>query len=474
MQYLVFFTRMKHLRRIYSFFLAVRKLPVQTGFFILIMFTVTFAQAYENEVFYRNGYYRWRVDGVEQGQTSDLATAVNNGIAGGGRDLHITTGGKLHSQIDLAANLNLYCHNNTFEKTHTGYGFYRNGQGPIGIYEMTLNTSSGEGMGIRTSRASDLVFMNIHITGGSIGIRVDSHPSRPYEDGRWCYNLVVQDCTFKNCSSHGLETYSVDGVSVSGIIARNCGECGVLFNKTMNGHVGSVYAYRCCYGGGYAGLRFANSCAYMQVENSTSIECGRGIFILTDSNNIRVKNCYLLNCTDIGIWFQDVADCTVDYGVNNCGTAISGSGSWANTTSNTGSFGIKRIRNQGTSMYLDGMGRTTNGEDAGQYANTDHINAYWALIPVDSYYYVVNQGTGMKLDGYGRTENGSNCAQHSAETQHANAQWEVVAAGNNYYYLVNRGTGMKLDGYGLSAENSSCKQYSNSTTHPNAQWTFQD
>lgn len=448
------------------------KASVLISLIALIMLGVSVAQAYDNEVFYRNGYFRWRVDGVELGQSSDLATAINSGIAGGGRELHITTGGNLYSQINLASNLYIYCHNNSFTKGHSGYGFFRDGGGPIGIYDMTLTASRGAGMGIRTSRANDLTFVNVHIVGGSIGIRVDSHPSRPYEDGRWFYNLYVNNCSFDNCSSHGLETYGLDGFSVSGIVATNCGECGVLFNKSVGGHVGSVYAYRCCYGGGYAGLRFANDCAYVQVENSTSIECGRGLFILTGSNNIWVKNCQLINCTDVGIWFQDVVNCTVDYGSNNCGAWISGSGSWANTTSSLGSFIIKRVRNRGTSMYIDGMGRTSNGEDAGQYANTSHINASWGFIPVGSYYYVVNQGTGMKLDGYGRTSNGSACAQYSAATQHPNAQWSVVSAGSGYYYLINRGTGMKIDGYGLTANGSSLMQYSASTTHPNAQWSM--
>ena len=440
-----------------------------TVVFIVSMFVCdSVVQAYDNEVFYRNGYFRWRVDGVELGQSSDLSTAINSGIAGGGRDLHITTTGNLYSQINLEASLNMYFHGGTLTKAFNGDGFLQDGGGPIGIYDLTLTTSYS-GMGIHTSRASDVVCQNVHIIGGGIGIRVDSHPSRPYEDGRWCYNLVVQDCSFDGCSSHGLETYGVDGVSVSGIEANNCGECGVLFNKTTGGWVGSVHAYRCCYGGGYAGLRFANDCSYMQVENSTSIECGRGIFILTGSNNIWIKNCMVVDTTDIGVWFQDVVNCTIDYGCNNSGTSISGSGSWANLTSNVGSFGVKRIQNRSTGMYVDGMGRTTNGADACQYASTSHINSYWSFVPVGSYYYVVNQGTGFKLDGYGRTTNGESAAQYSSSSQHVNAQWQLVSAGSGYYFLQNVGTGMRLDGYGRTTNGDQVAQYNN-TTHVNAQW----
>ncbi|KAF0093266.1 MAG: mannanase [Puniceicoccaceae bacterium 5H] len=425
---------------------------------------------YANEVFWRNGYYRWTNNNVEQGQSSDLATAINNAIGSGNRDLHILVGGSLHSQVDLQPGLNIYGHNNTFDKTHGGYGFFRDGSGPIGIFDLTLTAPRGSGMGIRTSRASDIDIRNVHIVGGSIGIRVDSHPSRPYEDGRWVYNLNVQDCSFDNCSSHGLETYGVDGNNVSGIVATNCGECGVLFNKSVNGHVWSVYAYRCCYGGGYAGLRFANDCGYFEVENATSIECGRGLFILTGSHDIWVKNVYIADTSDIGIWLEDVDNCTVDYGANNSGTSVSGSGSSSNTTSNLGSFGIKRLQNRATGMYLDGMGRTSNGADAAQWSNTSSIHATWGLVPVGSNYYVVNQGTGMKLDGYGRTTNGDAAALYTAGSQHPNTQWTLQSAGSGYYYLQNVNTGMKLDGYGRTTDGDTAAQYSGSTTSTNAQW----
>ena len=449
---------------------ASRRLFGLLGLLCLFAWGATAAHAYDHEVFWRNGYYRWKTFNVERGQTSDLATAINNAIETGNRDLHILVGGNLNAQINLQPGLNIFGHNNTFQKTHGGYGFYRDGTGDLGIYDLTLTAPRGAGMGIRTSRASDVDIRNVRIVGGSIGIRIDSHPSRPYEAGRWVYNLSVVDCTFDNCSSHGLETYGVDGVSVSQIVATNCGECGVLFNKSVTGHVGSVYAYRCSYGGGYAGLRFANDCAYFQVENVTSIECGRGLFILTGSHDIWVKNCYIANCSNIGIWFENVSNCSVDYGANNSGTAVAGSGSFANVTTQLGSFGVKRVRNRGTGMYLDGLGRSANGADAGQWANSAHINATWCLVPVGANYYVVNQGTGLKLDGYGRTTNGSAAAQHTASSQHPNAQWNVVSAGSGYYYLVNVGTGMKLDGYGRTTNGDAVAQYSGSTTHPNAQW----
>ena len=149
----------------------------------------------------------------------------------------------------------------------------------------------------------------------------------------------------------------------------------------------------------------------------------------------------------------------------------SGSSGGGNNGGGGGVTGIKQIRNRGTGMYLDGMSRTSNGSEVGQYANTTHVNAHWNITSAGSgYYYITNQGTNMKLDGYGRTSNGSACAQHSNNTTHVNAQWSLVSAGSGYYYIVNRGTNMKLDGYGRTSNGSACAQYSNSTTHHNAQW----
>jgi hypothetical protein len=156
-------------------------------------------------------------------------------------------------------------------------------------------------------------------------------------------------------------------------------------------------------------------------------------------------------------------------------TTTSGGSTTTTTSGSSGITGVKQLRNRGTGLYLDGMGRTNNGADCGQYANTTHPNAHWNITSAGSgYYYLINQGTNMKLDGYGRTGNGDACAQYSSSTTHVNAQWSIVSAGSGYYYLVNRGTNMKLDGYGRTENGSACAQYSNSTTHVNAQWQITD
>jgi hypothetical protein len=426
------------------------------------------ALAYPNEVRQSGSSYIWRVNDVDQGSTSSLAAAINNCIGTGNREVHVLVGGTLSEQINLQPGLTLYCHNVTFNKNHTGYGFYRDGTGNIKIYDMILNNNTN--MGIRTSRASDLYFQNVRIYGGSIGIRVDSHPSRPYEEGRWVYNLHVQDCRFENGSSHGLETYSVDGFKAYGIIARNMGECGVLLNKTVNGTIGTVDAYRCSYGGGYAGLRFANTCSGVTADRLIARECGRGYFVLSGSNNCHLNNAQITDCTDIGIWLENVANCSVKAGCTNSGVSVSGSGSYANVSSSCsgGSATYYRIQNRGTGLFLDGMGRTVNGDACGQYGNTTHVNAQWEMISTGSYYQFRNRGTGLLLDGMGRTTNGSDLGQY-ANTTHVNSQWSVQQYSGSYSRIQNRGTGLFIDGMGRTTNGANCGQYANSTS-VNAQW----
>ena len=285
---------------------------------------------YTNEVRASGSNFIWRVNNVDQGTTSSLATAINNAIGTGNREVHVLNGGTLSAQVNLQPGLTLYCHNVTFNKNHTGYGFFRDGTGGIKIYDMTLNNNTN--MGIRTSRASDIYIQNVKIYGGSIGIRIDSHPSRPYEPGRWVFNVHIQDCRFENGSSHGLETYAVDGFKGYGIVARNMGECGVLLNQTINGTLGTVNAYRCGNGGGYAGLRLANSCARVTTDMLYADQCGRGYFVLSGSNNSTLKNCRITNGTGIGVWLENVVNCAVLAGCTNDGVSVSGSGSYANVS----------------------------------------------------------------------------------------------------------------------------------------------
>jgi hypothetical protein len=438
---------------------------------ILSLFTqalfVNQALAYPNEVRQSGSNYIWRINDVDQGTTSSLATAINNCMSGS-RDIHILTGGTLTSTLTVrATNVKLFCHNNTFTRNFSGTGVINTYNG-FEIHDMILRGGT-DGYGIRSSRASNLKFINVQVYDCPwIGIRVDSRESNPWD--YWVYGLEVRNCRFENIGSHGLETYSVDGVTIDGIIARNCGECGVLLNQTRNGTIGTVDAYRCAYGTGYAGLRFANSCSQITANSLVARECGRGYFVLSGSNNCHLNNARITDGTGIGIWLENVVNCSVKAGCTNDGVSVSGSGSYANVSSSCSGTGTTyyRIQNRGTGLFLDGMGRTTNGSACGQYANTTSVNAQWEQVTMGSYVQLRNRGTGMLLDGMGRTTNGSDAGQY-ANTTSNNAQWSVQQYSGSYYRIQNRGTGLYLDGMGRTTNGSACGQYANATS-VNAQW----
>jgi pectate lyase len=134
-----------------------------------------------------------------------------------------------------------------------------------------------------------------------------------------------------------------------------------------------------------------------------------------------------------------------------------------------GSGNYVRLQNRGTGLYLDGMGRTVNGDACGQYGNTSHVNAQWELIDAGSgYKQLRNVGTGLYLDGMGLTANGSECGQY-ANTTHINSHWSVQQYSGVYYRIQNRGTGLFIDGMGRTANGDAAGQYAN-TSHVNAQW----
>ncbi|UII25750.1 RICIN domain-containing protein [Fulvivirga maritima] len=436
---------------------------------------INYANAYEHEVWQSGGRYYWKTFDVERGSSTDLAVAVEGAMGdSGNRDIHILTSGTLYSTINVSRpGVRIHGHGNTFTCSFSGSGILNNGHDGFEMHNLTLRNVVG-GYGIRSSSASNLSFTDLNLINIDwIGIRIDSRTSNPWNYTE--YNLYMRDILVENIGSHGIETYSIDGVDFDGTMtARNTGGCGVLLNQSHNGTIETVDAYNCDWGGGYAGLRFANGCSNITAETLYADRCGRGFFIVQSGPTI---NCHLnyaeiRECSDVGIWIENGTNCSVESGCSESGVAVSGAGSYANVTNNCsggGSTSYVQFQNRATGLYLDGMGRTANGETCGQYANTTHVNSQWELVDAGGgYYQLRNRGTGLFLDGMGRTNNGAECGQY-ANTTHVNAQWSLQQYSGNYYRLQNRGTGLFLDGLGYTANGDVVGQWANSTSQ-NAQW----
>ena len=61
------------------------------------------------------------------------------------------------------------------------------------------------------------------------------------------------------------------------------------------------------------------------------------------------------------------------------------------------------IQNRATGLYLDGMGRTSNGSICGQWSSSSSNNQQWTQETVGSNVKFKNRATGLYLDGMGST-----------------------------------------------------------------------
>jgi hypothetical protein len=125
------------------------------------------------------------------------------------------------------------------------------------------------------------------------------------------------------------------------------------------------------------------------------------------------------------------------------------------------------IRNAATSLEIDGMGRTTAGSVAGQYADSGGSNQQWVVENAGSYVRIRNRATGLYLDGAGRTTNGAAVAQYGSSSS-SNQQWTVITDGNDVR-IKNRATGLYVEGMGRTTNGADLAQYSD-TNSTNQQW----
>ncbi|MCS7089767.1 MAG: right-handed parallel beta-helix repeat-containing protein [Verrucomicrobiota bacterium] len=186
------------------------------------------------------------------------------------------------------------------------------------------------GIWSRSSSGITLSGCSAQVTGG-LPFRFDD------SKGGGSRNINVNSITSNGQSAHGLETYTVDGFYWTTLQARDSTGCGLLLNNTLNWSGGSVYAYNCCYGGGYAGFRMANSNQRGTVNYVDADRCGRGIFSLTQSRDATINNCNVRNCSGIGIWLQDsyntrVLAGTVANNAGGCYAITGGSGNSVQVT----------------------------------------------------------------------------------------------------------------------------------------------
>lgn len=127
------------------------------------------------------------------------------------------------------------------------------------------------------------------------------------------------------------------------------------------------------------------------------------------------------------------------------------------------------LTNRATSLRIDGMSRTSNGSNTGQWANSGSAAQQWSIETVGNYVMLKNRATGLYLDGMSRTGNGVVAGQWAYSASNAQ-QWTRETVGS-YVKFKNRATGLYLDGMGRRDNGADLGQWSQSS-HANQQWSI--
>jgi hypothetical protein len=127
------------------------------------------------------------------------------------------------------------------------------------------------------------------------------------------------------------------------------------------------------------------------------------------------------------------------------------------------------LANRGTGLRIDGMGRTADGSNCGQWSSGGSFNQQWAIETVGNYVMLKNRATGLYLDGMYRNTNGSVVGQYSYSG--SDAQYWTRETVGSYVKFKNKATGLYLDGIGSRTNGADLAQWSQST-HNNQQWTM--
>jgi hypothetical protein len=202
----------------------------------------------------------------------------------------------------------------TINVTGTGSGdqapVYSRGTRDIEVQHLNLTGSPLYGVFLRNVQNATLGQLDMRLSAG-LGVRIDNRG----DTSQWTRNVRIDNAYVSGASSHAVETYGVDGLTVGTVTARNVGESGLLLNQTINATVTKVDAENAGTGTGYAAFRMANRNGRVGSSYPTNIRVGeviargggRGVFCVSESggavidkvtltntgnNSVLIENCY--------------------------------------------------------------------------------------------------------------------------------------------------------------------------------------
>ncbi|MGW7303496.1 hypothetical protein [Streptomyces sp. NPDC054829] len=205
----------------------------------------------------------------------------------------------------------------TIDVTGSGSGdqapVYARGVRDIEVQHLNVTGAPLYGIFMRNVQNVVLGQIDMRLSRG-LGVRIDNRG----DTSQWTRNVRIDSVYVSGASSHAVETYGVDGLTVGTVTARDVGESGLLLNQTINATVTKVDADGAGTGTGYAAFRMANRNGRVGSSYPTNIRVGeviargggRGVFCVSESggavidrvnlshtgnNAILVENCHNVN-----------------------------------------------------------------------------------------------------------------------------------------------------------------------------------
>ncbi|MGW6541561.1 hypothetical protein ACWGBH_01695 [Streptomyces massasporeus] len=202
----------------------------------------------------------------------------------------------------------------TIDVTGSGSGdqapVYSRGTRDVEVQNLKVTGTPLYGIFLRNVQNVVLGQIDMRLTRG-LGVRIDNRG----DTSQWTRNVRIDNVYVSGASSHAVETYGVDGITIGTVTARNVGESGLLLNQTINATVTKVDAENAGTGTGYAAFRMANRNGRVGSGYPTNIRVGevvargggRGVFCVSESggavidrvtlsntgnNSVLVENCY--------------------------------------------------------------------------------------------------------------------------------------------------------------------------------------
>jgi hypothetical protein len=151
-----------------------------------------------------------------------------------------------------------------------------------------------------------------------LGVRIDNRG----DTSQRSRNISINSVYVSGASSHAVETYGVDGITIGTVTARSVGESGLLLNDTINATVGTVDAQNAGSGTGYAAFRVANRNGRINNAYPTNIRVGtvkatgggRGVFCVSESGGLVIDRVELSNTGNNAILVENCYNVTVSGG----------------------------------------------------------------------------------------------------------------------------------------------------------------